>query len=80
MCVRARACVCVCVREREYVRACVCVCVCARAFVLYALNFKNMRIERMCKRFGPVWVICSKYPLLLFILCRRSLQPRNSVL
>ena len=51
-----RACVCV--------RVCVCVCVCVHAFVLYALNFENMCIERMCKRLGPVKARRSKYPLL----------------
>ena len=43
-----------------------CVCACVSAFMLYALNFDNMYMQRMCKHLmGPVWVRHSKYPLLL---------------
>ena len=68
-------CVCVCVRA--CVRACVCVCVCMHVsmcgwvggcVVLYALNFDNMYMYRMCKRLGPVRVRHSKYPLLLLLV------------
>ena len=62
-------CVCVCVFVRACVRACVCVCeslcvcacVCVCAFMLYALNFDNMYLERTCKRLGSVRVRRSKY-------------------
>ena len=48
---------------------CVCVCVRARArvcaFMLYALNFDSMYLQRTYKRLGPVRVRHSKYSLLL---------------
>ena len=43
---------------------CVHACVCILLYQ-YALNSENMYILRMCKRLGPVWVRCSKHPLLL---------------
>ena len=61
-----KVCVCVCV--------CLCVCVCVCGVCVggggegYALNFENVCILGMCKqRLGPVWVRCSRYPLLLFM-------------
>ena len=61
--VRVRVCVCVCVCV--YVCVCLCLCVGVRAstFVLYALNFKKLYIERTCKCLGPVRVRRSKYPI-----------------
>ena len=38
------------------------------AFMLYALNFDNLYLPRMCKRLGPVQVRCSKYSSLLLLL------------
>ena len=85
MCVCVCVCVCVCghacVRVRAYVRACVHACVSVCAFVLYALNFDNLYVQRMCKRLGPVRVRRSKY-LLLELSCTytysRSMADRVS--
>ena len=52
-----------CVCMHVGTRACMCVCVCV--CVLYALNFDNMYMKRICKHLEPVQVRCSKYPLLL---------------
>ena len=53
--------VCLCVRARMYVCA----------FGLYALNFENLCILRMCKSLGPVQVGCFNYPLLLLLYTMR---------
>ena len=68
VCVCVCTCVCVCVRTCVCVCVCVCLCVCVCVvcactctFVLYALNFKNMCTQRICKCIGPVQVRHSKY-------------------
>ena len=43
------------------------------AFVLYALNFDNIYMYRICKRLGPVRVRRSKYPLLLLMVFQSRL-------
>ena len=76
VCVSVCVCVCVCVCARvcahmhACVGLCVCgsVCVCVCAFMLYALNFDNMYLYRMCKRLGPVRVRHSEYSLLLLLV------------
>ena len=69
-------CVCVCV--------CVCVCACVRAcvralraFFLYALNFEDLSIQRMCKRLVPVRIRRSKYPPLSFWAERKDYKSRH---
>ena len=72
VCVCVCACVCVCV----CVRACVCVCACVRACVracvcnesLLSVWYVCLKRLRGLRALGPVWVKCSKYPLLLFIM------------
>ena len=54
---------------------CGCMCVCV---VLYALNFDNMYMYRMCKHLGPERVRHLKYPLLLLV-DRQDSQCRHLV-
>ena len=68
-CVCVRVCVCACVRVCMHVSMCGCVGGCV---VLYALNFDNKYMYRICKRLGPVRVRHSKYPLLLLVLAGRQ--------
>ena len=61
-------CVCVHVRAHASLRVCMRVHVRVCAFMLYALNFDNMYLQRTCKRLGPVWVRHSKCSLLLLLI------------
>ena len=57
-------CLCVCLGACMHVCACVYVCACIRVF---ALNFENMCIQRICKHLGSVQVRHSKQPSLLLL-------------
>ena len=60
-------CVCVHVRAHASLRVCMRVRVRVCAFMLYALNFDNMYLQRTCKRLGPVRIWRSKCSLLLIL-------------
>ena len=68
MCVCVGGGVCVCVHVRAHVSLHVCVRVRVCAFMLYALNFDNMYLQRTCKRLGPVRIWRSKCSLLLLLI------------